>query len=329
MPRLDATYGYDRINQLLTTSVVEGSYTFAYDELQRLTQVATTIPGTTLLTGTYSYGKRGAGPGMATTAGGTSLDYDELGYLQRYRGYDLDFNPEGQLVRASRPGGTTIAYHYDAWGERKITIVQSASGSPRVYRHVSKEYELRDGDAVWILEAGDGHVEVNTARGIRITAYLLDQLNTYVASGGQGLKPLPAEYMDLDGDGDGFDSGDLSVPSRGTGTRSPSAGRARSGAITTAIRSPARRSSPTRPVTSSRTCATVRTGRPMRRKGSRRCWSSPAARAKQSRISGSCAWATATTRPTWAAGSAPISRSASRRSAWSRRRSSRASTATA
>lgn len=215
VPRVDASYLYDRLNELTQSTAPEGTYSFAYDDLQRITQVSTTIAGTGLTTGNYLYGERGAGPGMVTTAGTTSLDYDALGYMRQYRGYDLDFNPEGQLVRASRAGGATITYHYDAWGERKLTVVQGTSGAARVYRHVWDDYEIRNGDQIWIVEAGDGRVEIASMLGVRIDAYLLDQLTNYVATGGVGLKPLPAEYMDLDRDGDGFDSADLSVAQQG------------------------------------------------------------------------------------------------------------------
>lgn len=168
-PKLDAEYSYDRLHQLVVARTPRGTDEYAYDAIQnvrRHTSTSRTTQATALL-GELRYGDRGAGPSMLTSAVSdtgevvASLDYDALGNLKRYRGYDLAFNVEGKLVEARGADGKRIRYFYDDDGERKITVVEPAGGgAPTVYRHVFEDYWRRGDEEIWSIGAGSTAVEI-------------------------------------------------------------------------------------------------------------------------------------------------------------------------
>ncbi|MCS6760462.1 MAG: RHS repeat-associated core domain-containing protein, partial [Candidatus Devosia euplotis] len=174
-------------------------------------------------TGTFTYGERGEGPSMLTGAGANQYSYDELGQLEQYNTFDLTFNPEGQLVRATREG-KALSCHYDAWGQRRIAIAIEDGLPSRVQRFATGGHELREKahrdpvtdlvevetEEIWQVSTPAAMVEVRRADGIEVDAPLLAQLRQFEAGQQTDLKPLVEEYMDLDGDGDGvFDAQDL------------------------------------------------------------------------------------------------------------------------
>lgn len=209
--RLDAVYDYDNLNQLVSATDRSGNASYRYDIIQNLvSQVHSGVPAN-VVNGDLAYGENGAGPSMVTSAPGRTYAYDALGQMTGYNGFDLHYNAEGQLVRAVLPGVSDIEYHYDAWGDRRLVINRPVGGSMRVTRTVSDDFQIRDGEEVQFVELGAATAELTRSQGMRVDLYLLNELIAYAQSGGQGLKPLPEEYLDLDGDGDGFDAQDLAV----------------------------------------------------------------------------------------------------------------------
>ena len=206
-PRLDATYHYDRLRQLTSARSGGVDYGYDYDEVQNLTATHTQKAGQTVVDEARSYGSN-AGPNALTQVGNTALSYDADGQLKRYNGFDLQFDVEGQLVKASKPGGKRIDYHYDSSGTRKLLIVTEGS-TKRVYRYPFPEYEERQAEKVYRVQSSGVSVEYHSAPGLAIDATLLDELTSYVNTPSGKPKPLPQEWLDLDGDGDGFDAGDL------------------------------------------------------------------------------------------------------------------------
>src|SRR5690606_37862385 len=73
------------------------------------------------------------------------------------------------------------------------------------------KYETRDGQPVWLVGTGSTSVEVSERDGVPMTAELVDKLTQYLAAPVDGVKPLPEEFLDLDGDGSAFDQADLDV----------------------------------------------------------------------------------------------------------------------
>lgn len=215
--RMDAAYRYDELGQLVFASNSEATMRFEYDEIQNLV-ARDLLAGTPAVpTGQFDYGEDGAGPSMLTSAGEESYTYDAAGQLERINGYDLTFDAEGQLS-AARASGKDVRFHYDAWGKRAIAIASQQGGSTRVRRYIGSGYEVRDlvlatgeveTDELWLVGTGLGSAEIRRAAGVDVDAFLLNQLSAYADGAARQLRPLPVEYMDLDGDGDSLDEGDV------------------------------------------------------------------------------------------------------------------------
>jgi RHS repeat-associated protein len=210
-PRFDASYTYDRLYQLIGANTPNGKLTYTYDEIQNFTKRTALDTKTAILSGAFGYGERGAGPNQITSAGNQTFEYDAVGQMKQYKGFFLTFDVEGRLVKAQRDGGPTLEYHYDDTGARKLTIVKRAGKPDKVVRTVSSRYQIRNGEKMWVVGAGLSQVEIRQTEGLRLDLPLLDELTAYVQNPKGKKKPLIDEYMDLDGDGDGFDAGDLDV----------------------------------------------------------------------------------------------------------------------
>jgi len=209
--RLDASYRYDQLQQLVGASTAHGVFGYSYDAVQNLVKRSKQVGTGPSVDQLLSYGAGSAGPYAVTQAGATTLEYDAAGQLSQYRGYALSFDEAGRLIRAGNATGRTLEYHYDAWGDRKLLIAMEADGSRRVFRYPFDDYEERDGDKLWRATGPSANVEVRSSRGLLVDASLLDELTAYVNSPANRPPPLPQEWLDLDGDGDGFDAGDLAV----------------------------------------------------------------------------------------------------------------------
>lgn len=213
VPRLDADYEYDRLYQLTEahikpTQEAEGHYTisYAYDIIQNLTQRQVSGGRLDLLTGEFKYGEKGSGPNQVTSAKGEKYDYDAVGQMKSYNGYDLTFDPMGRLVRAQKgKNGRAVEYHYDDLGEKKLTLIVDHKGKiEKVYRYIFGNYQVRNGDPTWIVGGGLGQLEITQSQGIEPDLNLIDQLESYVDDFTQTTKPVPEEYLDLDQDGDRY-----------------------------------------------------------------------------------------------------------------------------
>jgi RHS repeat-associated protein len=208
LPRLDASYEYDRLLQLRKATTSYGTWSYDYDEVQNLisktVQQGSASPTVTALI----YGEA-AGPNAVTHLGTSKLSYDGLGMLKSFNGFDLRFDVMGRLSEATKAGGKRFQYFYDPFGERRVVLSGTASAKPEVLRYPLPGYELRGNDEVWSSTGPGVSVEVRRAAGLRVDAGLLDDLTAYVAAPQSAGKPLPAEWLDLDNDGDGFDAGDL------------------------------------------------------------------------------------------------------------------------
>ena len=212
VPRLDAIFEYDSIQQLLGRRDAQGSTSFTYDIVQNL--VGREIVGgiADQPTGAFSYGEGEAGPNAITHAGGIEYTYDAVGQMQRYNGYDLRFNAEGQLVEANNTEtGVRLVQYYDDTGERRLALVYRRGKPVVIHRFVAPDYQIRDGEEVWFAGASLARTEIVRSQGVLIDAYLLDEISAYANGQRLGLKPLPAEYMDLNGDGRELDADDVAL----------------------------------------------------------------------------------------------------------------------
>lgn len=216
LPRLDVQYAYDSIRQLVGAEDARGKTTYTYDSIQNLVRRDVERDIAEGPTGAFAYGESGAGPNALTTAGGKAYGYDAAGQMRQYNGYDLRFDAEGQLVRASNPDkGISIVQYYDDDGDRRLSLVYRQGKPVKVYRYVAEDYHQLDGEDVWFVGDNSIRAEVVKSKGVAVDAYLLDQLTTYVSGNQSGPKPLPEEYMDLNGDGRRLDAADLQVASQG------------------------------------------------------------------------------------------------------------------
>jgi RHS repeat-associated protein len=207
--RRDATYDYDRIQQLVGASTALGTWQYEYDDIQNIVKVKKQQGAGPFVEQALTYGENGAGPNALTHAGATQLDYDGAGDLKSYNGYDLQFDGAGRLLKATKTGTKVLQYFYDAFGERRLLVSTPAAGAKEIHRFPLQGYEERAGDFVWHVSGTGFDVEARRAAGLRVDAVLLDELTAYVNAPANKPKPLPREWLDLDGDGDGFDAGDL------------------------------------------------------------------------------------------------------------------------
>ncbi|HET9956687.1 MAG TPA: RHS repeat-associated core domain-containing protein, partial [Polyangiaceae bacterium] len=219
--RLDASYGYDRLQELVSATTADGSFGYGYDAIQNLTRRTSQQGSGAPIEETLVYGEAGAGPNAVTHVGGTELGYDAAGQLKAYNGYTLKFDAAGRLKRAQKSGGKTIEYYYDAFGDRKLLISIDGTGSRRIYRYPFEDFEERNGSEAWRVDTPGGEVELRRSNGLELDAVLIDELTAYVNAPSGQPQPLPREWLDLDGDGDGFDAQDLAVAMQGfwNGTR--------------------------------------------------------------------------------------------------------------
>ncbi len=216
LPRLDVQYAYDSIRQLVGAEDARGKTTYTYDTIQNLVRRDVERDTAEGPTGAFAYGESGAGPNALTKAGGKSYGYDAAGQMRQYDGYDLRFDAEGQLVRASNSDkGITIVQYYDDDGDRRLSLVYRQGKPVKVYRYVAEDYHQLDGEDVWFVGDSSIRAEVVKSKGIAVDAYLLDQLTAYVNGNQSAPKPLPEEYMDLNGDGRRLDVADLQVAGQG------------------------------------------------------------------------------------------------------------------
>lgn len=228
--RLDAAYEYDRANQVISVADTYGKHDFEYDEIQNLTKKRTLPPGRPVserIEEVLSYGPSGplsVGPNRVLSVGARAFEYDKIGNLKAYNGYLLEFNPAGQLIQATKPGEKILRYFYDAAGERRLLLVEKPAKSPDVYSYPVANYETRNGDEHWKLSAGLATAEVMRAEGLRVDAFLLDELTQYVLSPAGKEKPLPQEFMDLNGDGQSFNALDLALAQQSVWDEEPVGG---------------------------------------------------------------------------------------------------------
>jgi RHS repeat-associated protein len=160
LPRLDAEYTYDRLQELTSSRTARGTETFDYDAIQNMVRHTSTAPGPRSVLGELRYGE-GAGPNMLTSGGGGAFKYDGVGAMKAYRGYDLELDVEGRLVTARKKDGVAVRYFYDAQGDRRITIVERPGEAPKVSRFVFDQYQIKDGEEIWEVSAGRVGVEIH------------------------------------------------------------------------------------------------------------------------------------------------------------------------
>jgi RHS repeat-associated protein len=177
--RLDASFVYDRLHQLLRVVTPEGEEELDYDTTQNVVRHRSTLPGIDAYLGDLRYGERGAGPNMVTGVGSTQFDYDRTGNLKSFNGYTLDFDALGNLVRAWRADGTTIRYFYDYAGERRISKIERPNQSPQINRYIFSDYQERSGEPTVFVSAGRTEIELSRGSGgaERARYYHRDHLN--------------------------------------------------------------------------------------------------------------------------------------------------------
>jgi RHS repeat-associated protein len=207
--RLDAAYTYDRLSQLTEVTNAQGFSSYAYDKLQNLVSRKRGSTPANAVSEALSYGENGAGPNAVTHVGSAALAYNNVGQLKQYNGFDLTFDAAGRLIRAQRPSGKRIDYYYDSQDARRLVVVTESGGKKHIFRYPFEGVEERDGVAITRVTLGAADVEIRKLSGLELDATLLDELVAYVNAPAGKPKPLPQEWLDLDGDGDGFDAGDL------------------------------------------------------------------------------------------------------------------------
>ncbi|MCP4593634.1 MAG: hypothetical protein GY842_23095, partial [bacterium] len=202
IPRFEASYEYDRLSQLTAAHTTKGYISYSYDTIQSLIRRTSDTPFNNLTTGEFKYGENGAGPHQVTSVGDKRFEYNEIGQMKQYNGFDLHFDVEGRLVKAEKSGQVTIEYYYGTGFDRKLTIIRRSGEPAKIIQYISQDYQIRDGEETWFLSGGHGQVEISRAEGLEIDLALLDEMERYVADPDGHKKPVAAEYMDLDGDGD-------------------------------------------------------------------------------------------------------------------------------
>ena len=213
VPRFDASYEYDRLYELIEARTPQGTTTYSYDTIQNLVRRESTIENSRLILGEWRYGEDDAGPNQVTTAGDEHFTYDELGNMQGYNGFDLEFDIDGRLAKAWNSQGTIIRYYYDHTGARRLKLTYRPGEPLKINRYVFGAYQIRDEQETWFVEAGSSTAEISLSQGVAPSLYLLDELIHYQNDPENAGKPLPEEQLDLDGSGS-FDRQDLEAAAR-------------------------------------------------------------------------------------------------------------------
>lgn len=208
IPRLDATYEYDRLSQLIQVSTPYDVTTFDYDRLQNLTDrnVFSASQGTE--TNHFEYGEGGASPNQMTHDGKTALSYDATGHLEQLNGFELLFDARGRLSNAVNSQKGQITNYYDHLGELIIHKVEPFLGESLVDLHIFDAFTIKNGNKTYAVEGGGQIAEVTLGRSPNPNLKLLDELITYHEEGDSFRKPLPQEWLDFNSD-DTFDLQDL------------------------------------------------------------------------------------------------------------------------
>jgi RHS repeat-associated protein len=221
--RLGAVFSYDHVGQLTGAEYEEPelrAHRYSYDEVQNLVSKEVLDPQGEVERATRYFFDEGAHPSPQRVARvrvgttDTSLSYDAVGQLRGLDGAAFEYDVLGNLAAATLPGGTRVEHHFDAVGERRITVVRDAEGKvQKSERLFSDDFSLRDGEKVWQVSSTLDRAELKSSPGLQVDLALLDELRQYVRNGGQsaGLKqPVPDAYMDLNDDESAdFDAADL------------------------------------------------------------------------------------------------------------------------
>jgi RHS repeat-associated protein len=189
----DFRYAYDALGNVLTAQDDEGTTTYMYDAVYRVTGV--TAPG---FAETYTYdatGNRLSKGGLSYTydvaghlvssSDGTTYTYDEHDNLRtRTAGGAMTtytWNARNQLTRIDFPDGTTATYTYDAMGRRLSK--QDRNGVVRYYVY-DGENLVQELDAAGSVIAGYVYDSIdhplNMTRGGVTYHYLHDQLGSVI-----------------------------------------------------------------------------------------------------------------------------------------------------
>ncbi|MCH2111159.1 MAG: hypothetical protein MK135_17705, partial [Polyangiaceae bacterium] len=141
--RHDAEYEYDGVNQLVAVRYDGGETRYGYDNLQNLVSRTIADQAQDRSVGAFEYGgeiagARLAGPNAITAAGGQRFEYDAIGQMLRYHGYDLLFELKGRLVEASNvDSGVRDVFFYDDAGQRRIALVYRLGKPVELHRFVA------------------------------------------------------------------------------------------------------------------------------------------------------------------------------------------------
>jgi RHS repeat-associated protein len=215
VPRLDATYGYDKLYQLTSSKSAEGTIQYRYDEIQNLISQTATQEDTGLPLGSFQYAEGGAGPNAVTKAGRQTYAYDPAGRMQAYHGFKLRWDAQDRLLEATREDGTSIQNYYDYSGERVLEVVKRPGKPDDVHRYVFGAYQVHGQSSTWLVTAADKKVaEVVESTGLVPTLNQLDELVAYSLDGTRRPKPAAQELLDLDGNGKSVEAEDLEVAVR-------------------------------------------------------------------------------------------------------------------
>jgi RHS repeat-associated protein len=156
---LDQTAAYDAFGQLASLAAPEGTTTFTYDGLQRLTGVQhpqsltelfTYSPGGNMTTGTAGAMTYAPASGLLTTAGGAAYAHDAAGRLTDAPYGTLTFDAADHLLTVDL-GEHTLEHSYDHADRLAAT---RRDGALR-FLAVSEHLEFRDGKpTLWLSFGG-------------------------------------------------------------------------------------------------------------------------------------------------------------------------------
>ena len=131
---ITAEYDYDGAGNLLSLNASGSTTAYAYDALNRITQITDALGGKTA----YTYDKGGNVTGITYADGASyTYQYDSMGRVtgeETPSGLSVKslYDTEGQLVKETQSGHVT-AYEYDALGN--VTAVTDAMGGKTAYEY--------------------------------------------------------------------------------------------------------------------------------------------------------------------------------------------------
>jgi RHS repeat-associated protein len=174
---MTALYTYDSLYRLTSDRTTGGQTLYEHDGIGNIITQTSTTPEPRLNLGEIAHGQD-AGPHAPTTVGDDVYTYDANGNLSAKPGLTMTFDYRDRLISATTESGAHLTFLYDANNLRLLKRVQYADGSESVVYYPDQYSEVRDGEVVNYVWAGERRVAQIEPAQSKKYFFHLDHLNS-------------------------------------------------------------------------------------------------------------------------------------------------------